>query len=178
MTAITNSTRSLEDQHYETGLLIKNPNLILPNNRVQALQRASYLKKKLQKNGEFHSDYKKFVGDMIEQGNRRKQIHLCSNEECTSIMMLDTINLPPIDCVHLKSVVAPHYKMDSTVLKDLMDKHIISCNKKQWCVEKNEKCLQLNVPYVVHADFSSFGFKTRLYYFSVHTGVKDYFFPI
>ena len=113
--------------------------------------------------------------------NRRKQIHLCSSEDCTSIMMSDTINLPSLDCIHLKSVgkyvVAPHYKMDTTVLKNLMDKHIISCHKMQWCVEKNEKCRQLNVPYVVHADFSSFGFKTRMYYFSVHTGVKDYFSP-
>ena len=45
MTAVTNLTRSLNDQHYEIGLPIKNPNLMLPNNRVQALQRASYLKK-------------------------------------------------------------------------------------------------------------------------------------
>ena len=66
MTAVTNSTRSLEDQHYEIGLPIKNSNLILPNNRVQALQRASHLKKKLQKNDEFHHNYKKFVSDMIE----------------------------------------------------------------------------------------------------------------
>ena len=68
MTAVTNSTRSLKDQHYVMGLPIKNPNLMLPNNRVQALQRASYLKKKLQKNNEFHSDYKKFVSNIIEQG--------------------------------------------------------------------------------------------------------------
>ena len=68
MTAVNNSTKSLEDQHYEIGLPIKNLNLMLPNNRVQALQRASYLKKKLQKNDEFHSDYKKFVSNMIEQG--------------------------------------------------------------------------------------------------------------
>ena len=68
MTAVTKTTRPLEDQHYEIGLLIKNPNLMFPKNRVQALQRASYLKKKLQKNDELHSDYKKFVSDMIEQG--------------------------------------------------------------------------------------------------------------
>ena len=68
MIVINNSTTSLEDQHYEIGLPIKNPNLTIPKNRVQALQRASYLKKKLQKNDEFHSDYKKFVSNMIEQG--------------------------------------------------------------------------------------------------------------
>ena len=68
MTAVTNSTRSLEDQHNKMWLPIKNSNLKLPNNRVQALERASYLKKKLQKNDEFYSDYKKFVSDMIEQG--------------------------------------------------------------------------------------------------------------
>ena len=68
MMAVTNSTRSLEDQHYEIGLPIKNPNLMLPNNIAQALQRASYLKKKLQKNDEFHRDFKKLVSDMIEQG--------------------------------------------------------------------------------------------------------------
>ena len=68
MTAVTNSTRSLEDQHYEIGFPIKNLNLMLSNNSGQVLQRVSYLKKRLQKNDEFHSDYKKFVSDMIEQG--------------------------------------------------------------------------------------------------------------
>ena len=34
MTTVTNSTRSLKDQHYEIGLPIKNPNLMLSNNIV------------------------------------------------------------------------------------------------------------------------------------------------
>ena len=65
--SVTETTKLLENQHYEIGLPVKNPNLKLPNNRVQALQRASYLKKKFQKNDGFYKDYKKFVTEMIDQ---------------------------------------------------------------------------------------------------------------
>ena len=68
MKAVNESTKQLEDHHYEIGLPIKYPNLKLQNNRVQALQRASHLRKKFSRNDGFYNDYKRFVSDMIDQG--------------------------------------------------------------------------------------------------------------
>ena len=48
--------------------------LMFPNNRIQALPRASNLKKRFFKNEDYHRDYKNFIEDMIEQGYCEKGV--------------------------------------------------------------------------------------------------------
>ena len=61
-----------KDGQYQIGLPFRNPDFVMPNNRAQAEQRAQQLKRKLQRNQEFHADYKNFVGDIVKKGYARR----------------------------------------------------------------------------------------------------------
>ena len=57
--------------HYETPLPVRNPEMMLPNNRVIAEKRAHYLKKKFEKDEQYFSHYKDFMNEIIEKGHAR-----------------------------------------------------------------------------------------------------------
>ena len=55
--------------HYQFPLPLRNPALIMPNNRTMIKKRANYLKKKelFIKNKKFFEDYKKFMNDILQK---------------------------------------------------------------------------------------------------------------
>ena len=67
----------MEDQvvkvgnHYESALPMRNPEMMLPNNRVMAEKQAHYLKRKFQKVELYFSHYKDFMNEIIEKGYAR-----------------------------------------------------------------------------------------------------------
>ena len=67
----------MEDQvvkvgnHYETPLPLRNPEMMLLNNRVMAEKQAHYLKRKFQKDELHFSHYKDFMNEIIEKGYAR-----------------------------------------------------------------------------------------------------------
>lgn len=54
--------------HYSIGMPLKNKNVMMPNNKCVAEQRATNLKRKLAKNPSFHNDYKTFMSDLLSKG--------------------------------------------------------------------------------------------------------------
>ncbi|KAI4898202.1 hypothetical protein NFI96_005257 [Prochilodus magdalenae] len=60
------------DGHYCISLPFKDRSVKMPSNRSHAEQRAINLKKKLNKNSEFHIDYKTFMHDIIARGYAEK----------------------------------------------------------------------------------------------------------
>ena len=67
MASVEESTL-LKDGHYEIPLPFKDRQYPVPNNRTQAEQRASWLKKRLEKNPRLLDDYKAFVEDIVAKG--------------------------------------------------------------------------------------------------------------
>ncbi|KAK3737369.1 hypothetical protein QZH41_002291 [Actinostola sp. cb2023] len=49
------------DGHYELPLPSRDPNVVMPNNRVQAEKRAGWQRKKMLRNDEYHRDYTNFI---------------------------------------------------------------------------------------------------------------------
>ncbi|XP_031549017.1 uncharacterized protein LOC116286605 [Actinia tenebrosa] len=62
----------LEDSHYEMPLPLKDRNIKLPNNRVQAEKRLESLKKRLKSDNKYHTDYCNFMSEIIFKGYARK----------------------------------------------------------------------------------------------------------
>ena len=62
--------------HYETGLLWKNDDPQLPNNRKIAEARLSSLRRKFQKDPELESKYRRTMQDYIDRGYARKLSNL------------------------------------------------------------------------------------------------------
>ncbi|XP_024116907.1 uncharacterized protein LOC112138581, partial [Oryzias melastigma] len=54
--------------HYQISLPLRNKNVCMPNNKALALQRAVHLKKKLQRDPVFYTDYTAFMNDMFTKG--------------------------------------------------------------------------------------------------------------
>ena len=65
---ILKRTTELKDGRYEVGLLWRNDNPELPNNRVQAEKRLQQLKRRFQRNPEFAAQYKTVMNDYIVKG--------------------------------------------------------------------------------------------------------------
>ena len=65
-------TVALKDGHYEMALPLRDRNAPLPNNYPQAMQRAHWLKRKLQRGKDLFNDYKGFMADIIAKGYARK----------------------------------------------------------------------------------------------------------
>ena len=62
----------LEDSHFEMPLPLKDQNIRLPNNRTQAEKRLNSLKKRLMLDTKYHTDYCKFMSDIISKGYAKK----------------------------------------------------------------------------------------------------------
>ena len=62
----------LEDQHYEMPLPLKDPNIKLPNNYVQAEKRLNSLKKRLLSDEKYRKDYCNFMSEIISKGYARE----------------------------------------------------------------------------------------------------------
>ena len=71
MASVEGSTL-LKDGHYEIPLPFKDRQYSVPNNRIQAEQRASWLKKRLEKNPRLLDEYKAFVEEIVAKGYARK----------------------------------------------------------------------------------------------------------
>ncbi|XP_071088902.1 uncharacterized protein [Haliotis cracherodii] len=69
---IMNSSKTLTGGHYQMSLPFKDAQLDLPNNKVQAEQRAISLKKKFKKNENFYEDYKVFMKDLLDKDYAQK----------------------------------------------------------------------------------------------------------
>ena len=65
---ILKRTTKLKDGRYEVGLLWRNDNPALPNNRVQAEKRLQQLKRRFQRSPEFAAQYKTVMNDYIDKG--------------------------------------------------------------------------------------------------------------
>ena len=64
----------LKDGHYELPLPFRKKDINLPNNRCQAVQRAEWLKKRMQKDEKLLKDYKEFMGDLMRKGQATKVV--------------------------------------------------------------------------------------------------------
>ena len=69
---VLNSTAVLKEGHYEMALPFRDREVAVPNNRVQAEQRALWLKRKLHSKKDLYADYKAFMAEILEKGYARK----------------------------------------------------------------------------------------------------------
>ncbi|KAL7857230.1 hypothetical protein SRHO_G00161290 [Serrasalmus rhombeus] len=67
MRCVTETTKKING-HYCIGMPLRNKDVVMPNNKCVAEQRASSLKRKLAKNSSFHDDYTAFVSDLLSKG--------------------------------------------------------------------------------------------------------------
>ncbi|KAL7880597.1 hypothetical protein SRHO_G00028510 [Serrasalmus rhombeus] len=67
MRCVTETTKKING-HYCIGMPLRNKDVVMPNNKCVAEQRASSLKRKLTKNSSFHDDYTAFVSDLLSKG--------------------------------------------------------------------------------------------------------------
>ena len=65
---IVSDSATLKDEHYYLKLPFRNVDVVLPNNRQIAEQRAHHLLKKFKRNESFHQEYSAFLNDVIEKG--------------------------------------------------------------------------------------------------------------
>ena len=54
------------DVHYQLPLPLKDKELVLPNNRMAAMKHMESLKKRFERDELFYSQYKRFMGELIE----------------------------------------------------------------------------------------------------------------
>lgn len=67
MESVTKSVE-LVDGHYNIGLPIRQANVKMPNNKVVAEQRALSLKRRFNRDSNFHSEYINFTNYIISKG--------------------------------------------------------------------------------------------------------------
>ena len=63
---------SKSGEHYVILLPFKKENLIMPNNRKQAMQRLIYLKRRFKKDPAFSEDCKQFMSNLLVKGYARR----------------------------------------------------------------------------------------------------------
>ena len=78
---VLQETTKKVDGHYEVGMLWKEDNPQLPNNRVVAESRLQTLRRKFQRNPEFEAMYRKTIQEYVTQGFARK----LNNEETARV---------------------------------------------------------------------------------------------
>ena len=78
---ILDQTFTMKDGHYETGLLWKADDIVLPDNRKQAEKRLESLKRRLQKEPSLEQKYRSVMDDYLEKGYARR---LSQDEVLTS----------------------------------------------------------------------------------------------
>ena len=57
-----------KDNHFEIPLPFKHNEVMMPNNKIDAVKRCYWQKKKMMKNDKYRNDYVKFVNDLIDKG--------------------------------------------------------------------------------------------------------------
>ena len=72
MNIVKDSVIQCEDSHYQIALPLKNPSLVMPENRVQAARRALLLKRRLSRDAGFREDYVTSLEDVIKDGFAEK----------------------------------------------------------------------------------------------------------
>ena len=65
---IMNNNISTNNNHYVLPLPFRNENVNLPNNKVQAIKRCGYVKKKMLRDEKYANDYRAFMNQLIEKG--------------------------------------------------------------------------------------------------------------
>ena len=68
-TSVMESSKELRNGHYYLPLPFKDSNVTMPNNYQQAQQRVMSLKRKLEKNEQYHKEYATFLEAVIEKGH-------------------------------------------------------------------------------------------------------------
>ena len=63
---------SKKDDHYVVPLPFRNPNLMLPNNKKQTIQRLMGLKRRFMKGNKFFQDYLKFMDNLLRSGYAKR----------------------------------------------------------------------------------------------------------
>ena len=71
---LMNERCSKDGDHYQLPLPFRKVNVGLPNNRWLAERRLEGLKRKLQKDGKFHSDYQNFMNNLFQKGYAREAV--------------------------------------------------------------------------------------------------------
>ena len=66
------SSIKLVHGHYQLPLPFRNPDIVLPNNKGQAIKRALYQKRKMLQNQKYCTDYVQFVTKVLEKGYAAK----------------------------------------------------------------------------------------------------------
>ncbi len=66
---VMDSSAEMVDGHYQLPLPFKRDNPMMPNNRHLAEQRILSLKRKFQKNSDFHKEYSAFMETVISSGH-------------------------------------------------------------------------------------------------------------
>jgi hypothetical protein len=66
--AKANEGINLKDGHYEIPLPFRNSDVVMPNNREQAVKRAAWQKRKMLRDQSYHQDYVAFVNNVIDKG--------------------------------------------------------------------------------------------------------------
>ena len=66
------SEAKLTDGHYQLQLPFRQPGIVMPNNRLQALRRAEGLRKRFLGDQKFRNDYTSFMNGIISKGYARK----------------------------------------------------------------------------------------------------------
>ena len=78
--------------HYVVPLPFKKENLIMPNNRKQAMQRLIYLKRRFKKDPAFFEDYKHFMSNLLVKGYAKGwMIHQLERRGISRIMVCTTL---------------------------------------------------------------------------------------
>ena len=67
--------------HYEMPLPLKNPDVSLPDNKIQALSRAKQLKSRLMKDAKYYQQYKEFMDGLLEKDYASKVPEQLENSE-------------------------------------------------------------------------------------------------
>ena len=65
---IVDRGNSKKNDHYVAPLPFRDPNLVLPNNKEQAIQRSLRLKRRFMKDKKFFQDYLKFMDNLLRSG--------------------------------------------------------------------------------------------------------------
>ena len=68
LTKMKSGITQTEDGHYSMPLPLKDPVPSLPNNKAQAVSRLDLLRRKFQRNAEFHVDYTAFMNEILSKG--------------------------------------------------------------------------------------------------------------
>lgn len=115
------------------------------------------------------------------RSHKYKQIQVCGNANCNTLMMSGNLKNPALDCIHLKSVgtalMTKHVELDLSYLTKLAEIGLIKESSIPMYKKLYDRSITEDCPLIVLADFSKFGVSTRVQYFSVFTGLKEYYSP-